>query len=1202
MSCTETNIQQTLFLGASIKGFQCSLGLNGQTSTLTVSVVEDNCGSHPRIYWDKNLTQQTWTGPDPGFLGKSYVLAGLPIYFRMGDFEHSGIIQGWVEKTSVDGQYYEITIVDPREILAGAQCIISSYTGAVNIPNLFNVYGFLEQFGTPCTDAPPGGFGGSEINDGGIRWNYIRQALSVMTSSIPSNISNYSPFGRLLFRGVDYAINPGFGIVAGNEYLLDLSDVPFAPSYWRMGGSNISVLEAIDQVCEDSGCDYYVELVHLPYNNSLYKIIKIRTVSRILQPVLGQIASFIGNSAGTTSTEKGEELRNETTAAFLTGGDKTTIYEVESDYEEDGSIWPFWGIDDTFTPLLGEGINNNHTVTVDARVVGIPGLTYYTLTVFEIRAALASEEVWMSVAGAINPEAQRIFGLNGRWNADNAFLLQLINLNAVRGEDILNGQKAALEQAEFNIHHILINRLYEFIRAYGEQFYGRKFLVKIPFICSKTESETFRILWSKEPTDAGWIDFNSNILGAENPYNIDAFRSQDGRLECFVRFNNVETLNTSNLNPSDAFVEGDYLFVRATIDQNVFVLNNIPRVVLTLNSPMFLYNEELLDGEAIEALIVLLGKALGAPDLDPNIIGKNAAEKFLNKSSLQQAFWGLYPTAVQPDAVAVPLKSNTETYGPWYRSFGKPGKVRYESNTSLVPWEYGTSDIMNAAGQSLVDSTVTNMQVGEMGAIDLPGLPLLPLGAELRWGGQSLFELRNLNLGNLTFSNGDDFDFGSLNDISAEGACTWAGQFGPNITNIDVTIDPQSGIRSSYRFRTYTPKFGIFSKNAADYLRRVGQTQQKFRRMFSSLSRPFPPTFFGDFHTKIRNWLGGIEGNRQLLGRSPHSVFIGDVISANGEKRPHVQSQELYESFTDLAKDYSNKAFMGFDGLLRPFQTTGGSAANMPAVPSVPEDNTGNGQDNLYPVLPVKRGQIINAKSLNPFKHAGDGPYLATKSHDIENIARGTSLPSHINVRFSGHSSTTYRGMALRGPVMIAGWGFDIYGKPVPRASDTADSFNDDWLQNYDTWKVGPLDVRWDDRRGVWTAPPGYRLAVCTLQGNLEIGGSCTALLDDTDIDGIQQQIRIVDKTDHPVASGSKAIVTYNPEASVTGEYYIVTAQYRPLCITTDVDCSESGLVVFQRTIYLDSAWSVESRKIDDDAASEIPASGNCAASGGFDW
>jgi hypothetical protein len=78
----------------------------------------------------------------------------------------------------------------------------------------------------------------------------------------------------------------------------------------------------------------------------------------------------------------------------------------------------------------------------------------------------------------------------------------------------------------------------------------------------------------------------------------------------------------------------------------------------------------------------------------------------------------------------------------------------------------------------------------------------------------------------------------------------------------------------------------------------------------------------------------------------------------------------------------------------------------------------------------------------------------------------------------------------LKGPLVVAGWGFDIDNKPVPNASPNYPDnsqmyFEDNWLRKPWKWKCGPVDLRWDDRRKVWTAPSPMKIVRLKLCGPL---------------------------------------------------------------------------------------------------------------------
>lgn len=58
----------------------------------------------------------------------------------------------------------------------------------------------------------------------------------------------------------------------------------------------------------------------------------------------------------------------------------------------------------------------------------------------------------------------------------------------------------------------------------------------------------------------------------------------------------------------------------------------------------------------------------------------------------------------------------------------------------------------------------------------------------------------------------------------------------------------------------------------------------------------------------------------------------------------------------------------------------------------------------------------------------------------------------------------------LRGPMILSGWGFDIAERPVPSVGSDPFTFDTNAVSDRGLWKSGPVDLRWDDQRKVWTA------------------------------------------------------------------------------------------------------------------------------------
>lgn len=377
-----------------------------------------------------------WKNSDPGFFGKinritpdgvytgiqkPYDIIGTPVYFKMGELTFGGIVQSWNETINSGGKGVTVNINGMESILSQCYIILNNFAGAVysrstdlgidqdlggprnyigkeyvdywgsikegNIPNVFNVYGFLESLGK-------GGFGGSRQNEDGISANAIVDALSVLTSadtrsgsSLFANTSEapeyskygsksaFSPFGRILCKHMQQRdtyqpISPkfnAFGIIppqplkASNDvqnycqFVLDLSELPRMPDNYRINGPVISILDLITQITEESGYDYHVSFYpvgqtiakedadgnvqtdsegNIIYENTIINIIKIHTINRLQQPQPNLISNTIKklqcDQYPISSITSGQEF-NETQAKYvLIGGKQQRLYQAKS--------------------------------------------------------------------------------------------------------------------------------------------------------------------------------------------------------------------------------------------------------------------------------------------------------------------------------------------------------------------------------------------------------------------------------------------------------------------------------------------------------------------------------------------------------------------------------------------------------------------------------------------------------------------------------------------------------------------------------------------------------------------------------------------------------------------------------------------------------------------------------------------------------
>ena len=365
-----------------------------------------------------------WYNPDPGFFGvptrikkdgtyyngpaynvptqnRGYDIIDTPVYFKMGDFSFGGLVQSWSKNLSSTGRSYTVTINSMQSLLSSCFIILDKFAGAIfskslvenplygaprnytktngvtyggsiaegNLPNVFNVYGFLESLGID-------GFGGSRKNKDGISANKIVDAITVLTStysnigrgllkdpgladanSDPSNNyapkAAFSPFGRILAKCIQeqdtydpvsnirtFGVIPPAPVINAIltsdrcQFSLDLSELPRTPDDFRLPGPIMSILDLITTIADQTGHDFYIDMIPIQFDNKIHNIIKIKTISRLKQPrtnlLENTIKTFECGQYPISATTIGKE-KNETSArSVIIGGPQQRLYQAKS--------------------------------------------------------------------------------------------------------------------------------------------------------------------------------------------------------------------------------------------------------------------------------------------------------------------------------------------------------------------------------------------------------------------------------------------------------------------------------------------------------------------------------------------------------------------------------------------------------------------------------------------------------------------------------------------------------------------------------------------------------------------------------------------------------------------------------------------------------------------------------------------------------
>jgi hypothetical protein len=351
--------------------------------TVSRSIVQQNNNLDlGKIRWPStaNTAKMYSTDPDPGFFGLRYDIIGVPAYFKFDDgIFFGGIIKGWRATGSQGGSpTYEVELTSCANLLEGCQLIINNYIGSIstiindniavpslsngdytgsikrgNIPNVFNIYGYLESFG----------FGTAGKTESGVSALQIYNALKDLTTGTQNK---YSPYGAIVSKNptrvdgnpvdtttefykkdVDTIKLNECGLcrtkiavdsIRRSLIKLDLGDpqtdgVPIPPNDLYINGDTMSILEFITQICSGSGKDFYVSF-DLDKDNIYSGVIKIKTVSKRSQPSKDIIKSIVNNllqqQVKISSFNYGQEFSNEKTRAMYIGGQQHRLLQVRS--------------------------------------------------------------------------------------------------------------------------------------------------------------------------------------------------------------------------------------------------------------------------------------------------------------------------------------------------------------------------------------------------------------------------------------------------------------------------------------------------------------------------------------------------------------------------------------------------------------------------------------------------------------------------------------------------------------------------------------------------------------------------------------------------------------------------------------------------------------------------------------------------------
>lgn len=311
----------------------------------------------------------------------TYDIINTPVYFKFDNFEFIGLVKDWERNNRPGGITYSVTIESFDSLLDNCQVILDKYGGSIfgrqgnfkgtpvndvnianfdytallsegSIPNIFNVYGFLESFGVDF-------FGGANYNENGISANDVISGLSALTSSHNrlDRDAAFSPYGRILTKTIaDIYGNTvpdikTFGIISPsigtnrhvvdnpppgnyNAFSLDISDIGNLLPDYRISGSQ-SISSLLRTLSEVTGTDYITRVIPALDSNVLYQfVIKIISVDRKSYRSPYNIRSIVtrleNQNYNISNSSFGQENNDNITHKFIIGGPQQRLLQVKN--------------------------------------------------------------------------------------------------------------------------------------------------------------------------------------------------------------------------------------------------------------------------------------------------------------------------------------------------------------------------------------------------------------------------------------------------------------------------------------------------------------------------------------------------------------------------------------------------------------------------------------------------------------------------------------------------------------------------------------------------------------------------------------------------------------------------------------------------------------------------------------------------------
>lgn len=520
-------------------------------------------------------------------------------------------------------------------------------------------------------------------------------------------------------------------------------------------------------------------------------------------------------------------------------------------------------------------------------------------------------------------------------------------LGAIEGENALLGGDNLIHASRLeddslgNFNDNKTDQLYRRLKGIADTYYNKKFMVSIPFTYGTYEPESTNIRMSQDVINEGYLDeaawptaYNSGLI--PNISGINTLLTPDNKFYPFVKYENCVVLDSGGnvtsmlydfseigteekiFNTPIVSGSGNLIYdcwVKCRVDEKIYFQDTQtlygPRAVIEIPGSVKL-NRELEYPTYMKGLLRshTLATGVGGIFYGDSSVTADTMKASFDKIGGDDALFHDGEEIQYADLYAIPLRSKLLCYGPWY-AIGADGKVSYERNEELNPWNYGGFDNMDTAGFSRVNDGITNQTFSEVGSVTVVGAPTLNFG-----------------------------------DVIISG--------GPYVTDINCSFG-SNGITTNYNFQAWSSHRSLAKLQgySVERNKRINHTLREIKSNFREGLKNGRFKNAGDFFNKVSNrFIDLNDYSRKERSSTSHKMF-GAEINGIGST---VVTQPNYNAGAQAKTDYENKAFMSIDGLLRPFSTVEKSG-----WPSFEVSNADETEIRSNDINPLKSGNDITA-------------------------------------------------------------------------------------------------------------------------------------------------------------------------------------------------------------------------------------------------